>query len=212
VPSRLVQHCQRDFADSISSSLNFLREAQAFRVLQPGGVYRDVSVRTSELFAGLALLRICLAWEEFLESVFVRYMCGAISGTGFAPILLLARERSITTAMTRLLGGGGRYLNWSPRNTRIRAVTYFDRGEPFSTAVIAGGAVLDEIFIVRNRFAHRSEFAAQEFRAVLNTRIGYVPRGMTAGRFLLTNSPVAGQTFAEYYASTLLGVSLVIVP
>ena len=211
MPIRDIHHCQREFDQSISSTLNFLAQTRSFRVLQPSGAYQNISARTNELLAGLALLRVCLAWEEFLESVFVRYMCGATSSSGFAPTLLLARERSISSAMAKLLGPGGRYLNWSPSNTRKRAGEHFDKGEPFSTAISAGGAVLDEVFIVRNRFAHRSDFASQEFRMILNSRIGYIPRGMTAGRFLLSNSPVAGQTFIEFYANTLLGVSSQIV-
>src|SRR3989337_2783897 len=56
-------------------------------------------------------------------------------------IYTIARENSISSAMAKLLGPGGRYLNWSPSNTRKRAGEHFDKGEPFSTAISAGGAV-----------------------------------------------------------------------
>jgi hypothetical protein len=138
-------------------------------------------------------------------------MCGAESSSGFVPKLLQNPQRSISSGFATLLGTG-RYLTWSPIRTRDRALIYFDSGEPFSSAISAGGSVLDEVFVVRNRFAHRSDFAAQEFRKVLTLRIGYIPRGMTAGRFLLSSSPAAGQKFIDFYANTLLAVSSIIVP
>lgn len=156
---RDAKHCQRNLDTSISSTLTFLAEARTLKVLTPGGVYREISGRRSELFAGLALIKLRLAWEEFLESVFLRYMCGAQSSSGFSPILLRLKERSISSAMTTLLGTQN-YLNWSPNNTRTRALRHFDQGEPFVRAIGTGGAVLEEMFIVRNRFAHRSDFAA----------------------------------------------------
>ena len=214
MPAIGVQHCLQDFTQSVQDSLDLAKEAQYFRVIHPDGSHRHIGIRRVELFAGLALLRIHMAWETFLESVFVRYMCGAKSATGFTPTLQSPPKPTIQAAMAELLGQN-QYLNWTPLNTVPWAKSYFDQGEPFDTAINAVTQTLNDITVVRNRLAHHSEFAASNFRSVVLNAFGYMPRGMNAGRFLLTINPsfsAASQTFLEYYANTLLGASLSIVP
>lgn len=48
---------------------------------------------------------------------------------------------------------------------------------------------LIEINDIRNRFAHRSKFAQVKFQQVVRNALGYVPRGINPGRFLLTPDP-----------------------
>jgi hypothetical protein len=214
VPTISVQHCLRDFAQRVQDSLDLAHEAHSFRVLQADGSHRYIGIRRVELFAGVALLRIHMAWEAFLESVFVRYMCGARSATGFAPVLLSPPKPTTTAAMADLLGKSS-FLNWSPSNTVSRASVYFVRGEPFNTTLSAVTRTLKEISVIRNCFAHRSDFATLEFRSVVLSAFGYLPRGISPGRFLLTISPspsAGDQKFLEFYANTLLGASLSIVP
>ena len=215
MPDIGVQHCLRDFAQNVQDALDLVNRAYSFRILDSRGNYRYIGVRRVELFAGLALFKIHMAWETFLESVFVRYMCGAASATGFAPILLGAPKRTIRAAMVDLLMPNLNFLNWTPSNTLRWANMYFDHGEPFTITISAVTQTLGEISVVRNSFVHRSEYAASEFRTVVLRMFGYVPRGMSPGRFLLTRnpSPSAGnQKFLEIYANILLGASRSIVP
>jgi hypothetical protein len=215
VPAIGVQHCLRDFAQRLQDALDLVEDAHNFRVIEPGGSYRYIGIRRVELFAGLALLRIHLAWETFLESVFIRYMCGATSATGFAPVLLLAPKPTIRAAMRDLLGPNLLYLNWTPSNTTRWANSHFDHGEPFTTTIGAVTQTLGDISAVRNSFAHRSGFAASEFRLVVLRAFGYMPRGISPGRFLLMVNPSpssGGQKFLEFYANILLGAGLSIVP
>jgi len=154
-----------------------------------------------------------MAWETFLESVFVRYICGATSATGFTPSLLSPPKPTIEAAMAELLAQN-QYLNWTPSNTVTWAKSYFAHGEPFNTPINAVTQTLYDISAVRNRLAHHSEFAASNFRSVVLKAFGYMPRGMNAGRFLLTINPsssASSQTFLEFYANTLLGACLSIV-
>lgn len=215
MPAIGVQHCLRDFAQNAQEALDLVDEAHSFRIIGPHGTYRYIGVRRVELFAGLALFKIHMAWETFLESVFVRYMCGAASATGFAPILLGTPKPTIRAAMMNLLSPNQNFLNWTPSNTIRWANMYFDHGEPFTTTIHAVTQTLGEITVVRNSFAHRSEYAASEFRAVVLRVFGYIPRGISPGRFLLMVNPSpsgGGQKFLEFYASILLGASLSIVP
>lgn len=216
MPQRGVQHCLREFDQRVQASLVFLQEAPNFRVRQPNGHYNYIGQHRIEQFAGLALLDIHLAWEEFLENVFLRYMCGAHASSGYAPSLLFSPERRIAAAFARLLPSGQNFLDWNAHQVLNRARIYFDQGgEPFFTAISAARQTISDISIVRNRFAHRSDYAAQNFRRLVLREFGHIPRGINPGRFLLTThaSPAAGgQRYLEFYANVLLGAGNTIVP
>ncbi len=215
MPTLGVEHCLRGFESSVQKTTRFVREARGWRRLGSNGVYVHIGIGRVELLAGLGLLRIHLAWEEFLESVFVRYMCGARSTSGFAPVLLSPPQPTIAVAMATLLGPSRQFLHWNARSTLARASRFFQAGEPFATAVGAIAQTLDDISAVRNRFAHRSDFSANAFRILVLTAFGYVPRGMSPGRFLLTAHPslaAGGLRFFEFYSGSLIGASRAIVP
>lgn len=86
-----VQHCLRNFENSVVSAMDLLDESDSYRILHNTGAYIKIPVRRKELFASLSLLRMQLAWESFVEDVFVRYMCGAVTASGYSPILISMR-------------------------------------------------------------------------------------------------------------------------
>ncbi|MBP9040764.1 MAG: hypothetical protein KBF64_03215 [Anaerolineaceae bacterium] len=188
MPRLDVQHCLRDFELSLNESLNLLAESNAYRVQNPRGTYIHIGSRRKEIFASIALLRMHMSWEDFLENVFVRFLCGGQTASGYSPSLLQAPFSIINTAYSTLLGGNN-FLNWSPYNINTLALRFFNLGEPFSSAIAASRNKLDEINIVRNRFAHRSDFASNQFEIIIRNTLGYIPRGINPGRWLLMRDP-----------------------
>jgi hypothetical protein len=191
--------------------------SQTFIIRLPNGGDRSIGFRRTGFFAGLALLRLYLAWENFLERVFVRYMCGAQSNTGYSPGLALTLEPNISAALYKLLNPlpnkTYNYLNWNISSIVNRANYHFVRGEPFSIAINAYSQPLQDIEVIRNAFAHRSNFAIQQFRNVVRRELGYVPRGSWPGSFLLKTHPVhAPVTYLDYYADVLINMGGMIVP
>lgn len=106
MPLPSIQHCITNFENSVHRALSFQSQVANFRVELHNHLY-FIGRHRVELFAGLALLRIHLAWEDFVESVFLRYMCGAISPSGYRPTLLNAPSQNISSAMATLLAPGG---------------------------------------------------------------------------------------------------------
>lgn len=214
MPTIQIDHCRRTFHQELLTTNSFLRLMRYFRVDSGRGSYRPIGIRTIELLAGLQLLKMHLAWEGFVESVFVRYMCGCTSPSGFAPVLLQRRAQSTAAAMATLLGNK-RYLQWTPSETVARTQTFFQNGEPFNTAINSAIYELESICTIRNRFAHRSEHAAIQFRNLIRNELGYNPPGMTPGRFLLSRigrGSTHQPTFFAYYTNVLRVVSHIIVP
>jgi len=218
VPTIGVQHCLRTLTRNIQEAQLLLQEARSFRIILPNGNARHIGTHRVELLAGLALLRMHLSWEDFIESVFVRYMCGAKSASGFSPTLILSPEPNIVSATATLLHPTPThtylYLNWNVKNISSWASRHFFHGEPFALAIGAFRQTLEDISAVRNVFAHRSTFAIGNFHALVLREIGYVPRGTNPGRFLLTNHPshTPPQRFIDLYADALLNAAGIIVP
>jgi len=209
-----IEPCLEVFEVSVADSLQFVRDAQGFLEGRQGNPVA-LHIRRREELAALGLLKIQIAWEIFLEEAFIRYMCGARSPSGFQPELKKSQRKNIEAARSDLLGSGRSYLNWSSANTSQRALRHFQNGEPFSTSLSAVNNLLEEMAGIRNRFAHSSQHAARVFAAIVRVRLGFVPRGMTVGRFLLTpmsGLQGSGPRYIDLYGNSLLGAARAIVP
>lgn len=201
-----VAHCLREFVGSTNDSLALVLRARDMGEITTDGVLRRVGPRFIELHASLALLRIHASWESFLEDVFLRYMCGARCLTGAGPSLIGPPMPRLRDASRKLLGGL-KYLSWNPYNTIRWAKTYFMNGEPFTTALGYSMMILDDMYAVRNRFVHRSLHSSTEFHSVVMRVYGYLPRGISPGRFLLSKDPsgaFGGLAFIEAYVAVLV--------
>jgi hypothetical protein len=149
----------------------------------------------------LACLRLFLAWETFLEETFVRYMCGARASSGYAPTrFVMPRAMEHARDMTE---AGKQFAPWAHSPTVVaRAALYFDHGEPYASALTPAQLELEDLRLIRNRIAHSSERSQEQFRTVVRRRLGYVPRGMGPGRFVLSAAPTGG-TYLGYFGAIL---------
>jgi hypothetical protein len=212
MPSISIQHCLSDFENGVFSALELLIEADSYRIEQANGRYYKLGSRRREIFAAIALLRMHLAWENYIEDTFVRYMCGSTTTTGYSPTLITPQCRNTKEAVRKILGGSS-YLIWSPKNIEVRARQYFDNGEPFVSAIGGARNTLDEINTIRNRFAHRSGYSALRFESVVQTLLGVLPRGINPGRLLLMQDPAYPTIrLIDRYSNILLVSARNIVP
>lgn len=203
--------CRARFEADLCAVADFLNDCQLMGLRQPDGTYRRLGRPRIEMLAGFTLIRLQLAWENFVEAVFIRYMCGSTSASGGGPTLLQLRQRNIGAATAELLQGQP-FVNWTYDETVSRASIYFVNGEPFTTPLGAVKRTIEDVAIVRNAIAHRSASAKDRFRNLVRRVIGYVPRGMTPGRFLLS-APSAGQeSIIEGYTNDFATVAGLIVP
>lgn len=188
----------REFERAHDRLSAFLDAARDFR--QADG--KAIHVRDVEEVAGLALLKLSLAWESFVEDSFLRYLCGARSAAGVAPTLLGIKEPSLAAAF-KAVSLGNRFISWPAESTVKRANKYFEGGGPYATTIAGTKSDLEDISSIRNRIAHRSDYSVTAFRDVVRLHLGFVPAGMTPGRFLLHNLPPAGVPAIEQYGTIL---------
>lgn len=137
------------------------------------------------LVAELAFLRCFIAWETFIEEVFVSYARGkaACDGTVFPCFLSAPTEAHLRNM---IIGERRGFAPWSDvSSVRKRAKLYFPDGEPFVNVLDSASTALNDMVIVRNRIAHRAPSASRKFLDLVQSRHGTIPPGINPGRFLL---------------------------
>jgi hypothetical protein len=160
-----------------------------------------------ELFAELSFLRMYVSWEAFLEESFSRFLCGARGISGAIPTSCV-NPHSIEHAKSILVGldRGGRYADWSRRDTvTARASLFFRDGAPFSIPLTAAARDLDDMRAIRDCIAHKSRVSKESVAKIVQRRTG-VAHKYSAGRFLLKRptQPGAPATFLDFFANTLV--------
>jgi hypothetical protein len=181
-PAQLARNFEQDLDRSIAL-LDTIRELRFPEA--SGRRFRALPNFQVALIGELAFLRCFLAWEIFLEEIFMSYAHGhaAPDGTVY-PCYVTAPTHSHTRDIVR--GEGRGFASWaSPSQVTARARLFFKDGEPFESALGTVDTPLTDMVTVRNRIAHRSGSAATKFLALVRQRQGSVQPGMSPGRFLL---------------------------
>lgn len=192
-----------DFLSQIKSSQALLNKVKSLRMPR---IY-------IEMVTELAFLRLLLAWENFLEESFIRYMVGSKSPSGFCP------ARTVTPATLRkaleIICGDRQYVEWISASEVIRrAERFFKDGEPYKNALESALTDLSEMNTIRNRIAHRSKSSKEKFSDLVRRKLGYGKQGMTSGRFLLTAKPMTSPqiVFFDDYVKLIETAGRIIVP
>lgn len=169
------------------------------------GTFRNLGRRTVYLIMELAFLRIFLAWEDFLEQSFVRYMCGGMTASGFRPQLYV-HPPSLEHAHD-ILRGQRPFVEWSNGGDVLqRARLFFKNGYPYDPAIAGALEELDDMRILRNGIAHRSTTAIKAFEDLARKLLGHRPRGLVPGLLLASVHSRSGHTYLRHYSEVVKAV------
>lgn len=120
-----------------------------------------------------AFLRIFIAWEGFLEEVFVSYLLGQPSAAG-----KLAVRHAIPSSEQHardILIGTQKYVDWAnPEIVRRLARLYFVNGEPIEPVISSIQNDLFDLRTVRNAAAHLTSTTGKSLDALASRRLGRV--------------------------------------
>lgn len=145
---------------------------------------------------GLAFLSAVAAWEDFVEDVYLGYLCGYPAPNGYTPRVRAGLAQNKTHALTLAAGESNeheaeRKLKWSAfKWVQALASVHFAPNNVFAKVSANDVAWLDLAQIVRNRVAHNSAKAKLQYKAALNRLISNrpdapLPRGFSPGKFLI---------------------------
>jgi hypothetical protein len=145
----------------------------------------QIGVVTIELAYELAFLRVFLAWEVFLEDVFLRLLCGyARSGGALEPLAAGQNyRRTLADAEIAVLQGRAYKLWHNPTDVVDRAKIFFT-GSAFELAIASKQADLGYYAAIRHRIAHAQEHARIQFDLATMQLAARRYRGSRPGRFL----------------------------
>jgi hypothetical protein len=137
-----------------------------------------------ELVYEMAFFRYYLAWEEFLEETFVRYLAGYAS-SNYAPVLLPAVSpiSSLASARTAMLGGAPYKLWHDPAKVSIRSAGFLVNA-PHQLVINSALTDLERFSRIRHRIAHAQDNAKTNFDAACIAMVGHTLRASRPGKLL----------------------------
>ncbi len=175
------------------------------------GSTAGVGVRRLEAILHEAgFMRAFVAWERFLEDVFLSYMMGQRPISGRAPHRYYEPPNSESAwDFLRMVAGRRPYLNWTePTEIAQRAQVVFRNGGCFSK-LQAQNQVLQDMKRVRNAISHDSDIARAKFEELVRKQLTTLPPGCTPGSLLGARNPNAGAhgTFLDTYLDVIRGLA-----
>lgn len=195
-----LSHILKDLERNINNCQNLITKVKNLRMPR-------IQV---EIITELAFLRIFIAWENFLEESFIRYLVGAKSPSGYSPKRFV-NPPNMEIAKKIILGERREYIRWNSSGEVIaRSEIYFKGGEPYGDVLRGAATDLNDMNVIRNRITHMSTISKAKFNNFVRRRFGHGKRGMTPGRLLLT--PLDTQTtFFDHYVYIIKTTSEIII-
>ena len=141
----------------------------------------------------LSFIKICVAWEEFLENTFIGYSMGQKTQRGYDAKSYI-NPKNINHAK-EFVHEGRKYSNWNEIDELKRKARRFFKRDPYNPALSTINAELGEVKEIRNAIAHGSRHSKEKFKSVVRSRLGYLPSGITIGDFLFKMESQTGKTF-----------------
>ena len=193
---RYLPNLSREFKVEIDKAVFFVRELEtASVVLKVGGnVSARIEASSLELAYELAYLRIFVAWETFLEQVFLRLMCGYVRRGSVQEPLIAGTDycRTILIAERRLLGSR-QFVPWHNPNSVLRTVRQFFLNGGFELVISSAQSELNKYAAIRHRVAHAQDHARKEFDRVSMSLTSRRYKASRPGRLLRDNFQDGGQ-------------------
>jgi hypothetical protein len=182
--ARRIPALELKFASAVDEALQLSEVAERIRALAPPRslVRRELRTRRLEALYETSFLRSFLLWEDLLEQSFLRYLCGYESSIGAAP-LRTAKFSRLSDAETAVLGTRD-YVSWANPDTVISRARHYMNGSVHETVINSDLSRLRAFTAIRNRIAHSSHYARQQFDDATLLLVGRRLPASSAGRFL----------------------------
>jgi hypothetical protein len=184
----------RAFSSALASAADLASAVQPFCARNYAGIHENPLHPTqARRVIALSFLAASAAWEEFVGAVFVRYVAGATSPSGYSPTLLMGPAPSLDHAFKLVAGKHdfdqeSRFLSWGPDETLSRVRLFFRAGSAFENAIRGATRQLKDAVIIRNRVAHASRKCRADFVSTARRLLGkrQLSQGYSVGDLLLS--------------------------
>lgn len=176
--------------------------------LDPNGAYLYSPAERATV-TNACLVRMFVAFEEFLEAGFGHFLMGGASTTGWTATTY-ASPSTLVHAHD-MVQGMQRFTDWSTPSTVSRlAGLFFDGGEPFASALASATQDLQDLKTARNGAAHVSRTTQAAIDALHTRWTGTGAAGISTYDLLLAPHVTSSTTFLDHSRSTLVTVATAI--
>jgi hypothetical protein len=212
--ARRIPALDRKFASAVDEALQLSEAGERIRALAPPRslVRRELRTRRLEALYETSFLRIFLLWEDLLEQSFLRYICGYESSAG-AAALRAAKFSRLSDAETAILGTRD-FVSWANPDSVISRSRQYMNGGVHETVLNSDLSRLKAFSAIRNRIAHSSDFARQQFDNATLLLAGRRFPASSAGRLLRQTavSLPSPETWLHHIAAELKSLALQLCP
>jgi hypothetical protein len=172
--------------DSVNEALRLsdIIEVAKVEAVSSSQTRRDLTALRVYSVYELSYVKLFYLWEDFLESVFLRYMCGYVSSS-YTPVLMPGHtfSGSLAAAEATLLAGS-RYLLWHNCARVIQRSQRCFAGCPIEAVLLSNQSRLDHLASIRHRIVHAQSDAKTKFNQATMSLSGKRYRGSRVGLFL----------------------------
>lgn len=181
----------------------------AFHQGQNGNYIFDENFRSFIIES--CVIKLYIAWEEFLEECFTCYSMAEPSISGLQYVRYSTppnREHA-----KRMPIGNQSYIEWgNPNAVLTLCKLYLQNGEPLRSAIASVNQDLLDLRTIRNAAAHLSTTTKAAFESAASRILGRSSNGITVSDFLLLQHPASAvnDTVFMHYNKTLNAVTSLI--
>lgn len=188
------------FEQSALRALDLVTKVETARTRLSGASDRSLlHPERLEFVYEMAFFRLYLAWEEFLEETFVRYLAGYVSAN-YVPVPVRGVPYSSLSSAWNGYLNGKKYKLWHDPGIVIARSRGHLVGAPHEMVINSALADLQHRAAIRHRIAHAQEHARTAFDTATIALIGRTVKASKAGRFLRLDyvAPGAGVVTPGY--------------
>ena len=209
MPSVRLNFLLQDYINKINNSYLLGGSISNYREYRKSE-YRPMLQKNITFISELVFLKIFISWETYLEQTFIRYMCGAETSSGYSPERYV-RPKTLDHAF-QILKQNKEYLDWTRWDeVKTWSKNFFKDGEPFVPAILSAEVQLNEMKTIRNRITHHSDYASTRFLNLVRDKLGFIPRGITPGKLLITTVPGTDNSVLHNYVTLLITLANIII-
>jgi hypothetical protein len=212
--ARRMPQLEKGFASAAEEALRLAEAGEHIRAISPANsqILRELTIRRLEALYETSYLRIFLFWEDFLEQSFLRYLCGYESTTGPA-VLRVPKFSTLAGAQLAILGNR-KYITWANHKFVVQRAQHFVNAGFHEIVLNSNLARLEAFQSIRDRIAHRSEYARRQFDGATVSLVGRRFPASSPGKFLRHTaiaSPVP-KSWLQHIAIELKSLAVQICP
>ena len=171
-------------------------------------IRREWTIPRLEALYELAYLRVFAAWENCLEGIFYRSLCGYASTAGQETLVAGSYYPSLSAAEAAVLAGNT-YALWHNPTRVVRRCQQFIRTGQQERTINSNLTRLDHLSNARHRVVHDQKDAKRKFDAATTSFVGRTYLASRPGKFLrdwdLSTSPP--QRWLDTVTSELTGLA-----